>query len=108
MTENIRRIILDFISNPIVVASWGIASIDIKHDSIYFSVEALKYRGKIIINDLNDVVQIILENNCKTSTKPDIVMQVIDDLIESGPNYNRELKKWVVGNMTLCKKRARD
>ena len=99
MTENIRTIVLDFISNPIIIASWGITSIDVKHDSISFCVDALKYRGKIIINDSKDIVQTLLENNCTTSTKPGIVMQVIDDLIESGPNYNRELKKWVVGNM---------
>lgn len=99
MTENIKSILLNFIENPIIVASWGISEINVNHDSISFAVSAIKYVGKVIIEDNDTSVSIKLNNANFYTSNITIVTTAIDDLIENGPNYSRELRKWVIDNV---------
>lgn len=99
MTENIKSILWDFIENPIIVASWGISEINVKHNSISFAVSAIKYVGKVIIEDNGTFVSIKLNNSNFSTSNLCIVTSAIDDLIENGPNYSRALKKWVLESL---------
>lgn len=97
MNANIKTVLLDFVSNPAITQSWGITDISVSDVQITFKVSAFKYIGQVTISDIGEFVKINLNNsNTEFATKPNLVLPSIDDMIESGVDYQSNLKHWIV------------
>lgn len=101
MNANIKIVLLDFVSNPAITSSWGISNIQVTDEQILFEVSAFKYIGKVIITDVGEFVRITLvQNHTEFSTKPNLVLSAIDDMVESDGNYRENLKNWIVNKIS--------
>lgn len=97
MNTNIKTILLDFISNPIIIMSWGVTNIQVSDFQISFEVSAFKYTGMVIITDIGELIKIQLqESSTEFTAKPHLVLSALDDMIECGRDYQINLEKWIV------------
>lgn len=97
MNTNIKSILLDFISNPITIMSWGASKIQVSDFQITFEVSAFKYAGLVIITDIGELVKVKLQEiDTELIVKPHLVLSSLDDMIECGHDYQKNLEKWIV------------
>lgn len=49
MNTEVKHIVISLLKNSDIASSWGIYDIRITGNSVIFSVEAMKYRGDVVI-----------------------------------------------------------
>lgn len=95
MNNEIRNILLLFLKEKVVTASWGVSEIRVFPSCLVFSVEAMRYQGIVKISPINTTdcsVCLSGKNEFRCRTE-DLVYQ-LDKLIESSDNYYANLLNW--------------
>ncbi len=95
MNKEIRNILLLFLKERTITASWGISNIKILPNTISFSVKAMMYKGVIQISPIDTTdckVHLVSKGDFQCNTK-DLVSK-LDCLIEKSDNYYTNLFNW--------------
>lgn len=95
MSIEIKNILLLFLKEKVITASWGISNIRIFPNYLIFSVEAMMYKGVIQISPTNNtdcIVRLVGKSEFQCSTKK--LVSKIDHLIERSDNYYTNLLNW--------------
>lgn len=96
LSKDIRNLLINFLSNQNVVASWGISNIQIEENSISFTVCGMKYQGGVSVNRFGkNVYDVKMREKVYKSLKMHDVINKIDDYIEHTDNYQEDVKKWL-------------
>ena len=87
--------LIELLTNKIIVTSWGITNLKVSDAGISFEVDAFKYKGIISIvasTKQNHYKLRIGERQFKDCHLKDVV-EMIDKEVEYGSNYQDVLKK---------------
>ena len=96
LSKDIRNLLITFLSNQNIVASWGIGNIQIEENSVSFTVCGMKYQGGVSVNRVGETFyDVKMGEMVFKSLKIDDVMNKIDDYIEHTDNYQEDIKKWL-------------
>jgi len=101
MNSNVRNLLLQIIEEKEVATSWGINNINIEENAISFSVNGLKYCGKVNITFKSIAcVDITFADEHKTICSVDIfnVVSIIDREVEVTNNYCQSIMDWLHDN----------
>lgn len=95
MNVEIKNILLLFLKEKVVIASWGLSNIRIQPNSLIFSVEAMMYQGVVKISPIGTTYCNVYlcgkkEFRCRTKN----LVSKLDKLIESSDNYYTNLLNW--------------
>ena len=96
LSKGMRNLLIMFLNNQDIVASWGISNIKIKKNSATFNVTGFKHQGAINIRVITDISYLVNFGNVtiREISIVDIISK-IDDYIENTNNYQEEVKKWL-------------
>lgn len=94
-SKEMREILIELLTNNIVVTSWGITHLNISDAEISFEVDGFKYKG--IVSIVASAKQLyyevrIGERQFKDCHLQDVV-KMIDKEVEYGSTYQGELEK---------------
>ena len=96
LSKDIRSLLVTFLSNRSVVASWGISNIHINENSVCFTVSGMKHHGRESINRREGTVyDVKIGEMLLVSLKKEDVITAIDNYIEHTDNYNEDIAKWL-------------
>lgn len=96
LSKEIRNLLITFLSNQSIVASWGISNIQIGKNSLKFTVSGMKYHGEVFVSkSMESVYNIMIGDKKFECPKTDDVINKIDDYIEHTNNYLEEVTKWL-------------
>lgn len=98
ISNGIRELLLLFLKNQIVFQSWGCSNLSVSYDRIRFFVNALKYKGFIVIIDKGIDNMFEVQFSGMETVKLDInsIISFIDVNIETGNNYYNKLLSRIV------------
>ena len=99
ITENIRKLLLCFLSEDVIVASWGISDITISETTLSFSVNGFKFQGNVMIEagDICDEYSVSLNQSCIGHCKLDGIVTILDERIERSEPCYQEFVKHLLG-----------
>ena len=96
MTKEIKQIVVTILKNSTIASSWGISNIRIMRNSVFFSVEAMKYKGDVVIKATpNEECIVTFRDGINISCTHDTLVKTIDEKIEYSENYIEEIQKWL-------------
>ncbi len=96
MNSEIRHLLILFLRNKTVVASWGISDIAISDKSIAFSVDAMRYSGHIEISPTSATdCTICMQGKGTFPCSNNNLIYLLDRLIEHCDNYSTALSYWL-------------
>lgn len=103
MRKEIREVLVLLLGARDVVASWGMSNININPHFLSFTVNGLRYKGKVrIIPDPKAQYAVVLgKGNKFYCTAEDMVSQ-LDTIIEHTESYSDDLLKWIRINTHIC------
>lgn len=95
MNAEIKNILLLFLKEKIVVASWGMSNIRVCHKSLIFTVEAMRYQGVVKISPIDTMdCSVCLSGKDEFLCKTKNLVAKLDELIESSDTYYTNLLNW--------------
>lgn len=94
LTRGIKRLLVAFIDESVIVTSWGITNIRIDNEMIEFNVSGLLYKGSVTIKDF-DSSYIIIMSDCEFTSNLESIVGVLDRKIERSDNYTADLIDWL-------------
>lgn len=96
LSKEIRNLLITFLSNQSIVASWGISNIQIGKNSLKFTVNGMKYHGEVFVSrSIETVYDVKIGDKMFKSLQSDDVINKIDDYIEHSNNYQEVVMKWL-------------
>lgn len=96
MNMKIKEILLLFLKEKVVTASWGISNIRILPNNLMFSVEAMEYKGVVQISPINDTdCMVCLSGKAVFKCHIKNLVFKLDSLIERSDNYYANLLSWL-------------
>jgi hypothetical protein len=96
LSKEIRNLLITFLSNQSIVASWGISNIQIEENSLKFTVSGMKYHGEVfVLSSMETIYNVKIGDKMFESLKLDDVINKIDDYIEHTNNYKEDVMKWL-------------
>lgn len=96
LSKEIRNLLITFLSNQSIVASWGISNIQIGKNSLKFTVSGMKYHGEVFVSrSIETVYDVKIGDKMFKSLQSDDVINKIDDYIEHTNNYQEDVMKWL-------------
>lgn len=96
MDINTRNLLILFLRNWLVTASWGISDIAISDKGIAFSVDAMKYKGRIEILPASATdCTVCLQGKGKFLCSNKTLIHQLDRLIEHCDDYSTALSDWL-------------
>jgi hypothetical protein len=95
LAEKMRNLLLTFLQQDVIIASWGITDIQITTHKLSFSVFGFKYKGNvtIIAGEANDLYDVYMEKQIIRSCKKERIVSILDSLIERDENNYQHLLK---------------
>ncbi len=95
MSNEIRNILLLFLKEKVIVASWGMSEISILPNCLTFSVEAMKYKGTVRITPVGtaDCMVGLADKQTFQCSTEDLV-STLDGVIEKSDGYFVDLIDW--------------
>ncbi len=95
MSNEIRNILLLFLKEKVIVASWGMSEIKILTDGLTFSVEAMKYKGTVRISPVGTADCMVSFANKRTfQCRTENLVSALDGVIEKSDDYFEDLIDW--------------
>lgn len=92
---DIKTILLLFLKEKVVAASWGIYNVRIMPNRLLFSVEAMKYQGVVQITPINTTFcRVRLHGKKEFLCRTENLVLKLDNLIENHDNYYANLLDW--------------
>ena len=96
-SKETRELLIELLTNKIVVTSWGITNLNVSDADISFEVDGFKYKGTVSIVASAKLLHYVVrigERQFKDCHLKDVV-EMIDKEVEYGSNYQDELKKYM-------------
>jgi hypothetical protein len=99
ITENIRNLLLRFLSEDVIVASWGISDINISDSSLSFHVDGFKFQGDVKIEglDICDEYKVCFYQEYIGHYKLDDIVSILDERIERSESCYQDFVKHLFG-----------
>lgn len=96
MNNFVKLLLSEFISQPEIVASWGMTLPIVTDKAVSFNVCGFKYEGRITLVSVNDSSWSVRLGNSTYSCIPtkDIV-KFLDSMIERTDDYLSDLRDWL-------------
>ena len=94
LTKGIRRLLVAFIDESVIVTSWGVTNIRIGSGMIVFDVSGLLYKGSVIIKEYNSSYNIKM-SDCEFTSNLEDIVSFLDRKIERSDNYTADLIDWL-------------
>lgn len=96
MNLEIKNILLLFLEEKVVIASWGMSDIRVQDNSLIFSVKAMVYQGIVKISPISAThCSVYLSGKIKFRCETENLVSKLDKLIESSGNYYSNLLNWL-------------
>ena len=96
LTREMRNLLIAFISNKAIVASWGIRNITIEETKLSFEVSGFNYHGNVEVNVHGNNYNVIIGDEDLGVLHIDEVLTVLDDKIEHTQDYYNDLEQWIL------------
>lgn len=94
LTRGIKRLLVAFIDESVIVTSWGITNIRIGNEMIEFNVSGLLYKGSVTIKDFDSFYNIKM-SDCEFTSNLESIVGILDRKIEMSDNYTADLIDWL-------------
>ncbi len=98
MNEKIKKALICFLNEEIVVSSWGLTNTSIKKSSIEFDVTGFLYQGKIKVIPLESGYRVIFGKKYTLECSLTELVQKIDSIVEKTDNYEADVRDWIIHN----------
>lgn len=90
MSIEIKLLMIAFLNESVIVASWGITNVKVQEEKLEFDVNGLLYKGNIIISVHKNCYSVEI-NGEKFICKLDNIVTILDAKIERTNNYDKDL-----------------
>ncbi len=94
LSKGIRSLLVTFLNDSVIIASWGITDIKIEDNKLSFKVDGLIYQGAVVIIE-QDCNYLVIMEDCEFSSNLDILVNALDEKIEKTENYTDDLINWI-------------
>ena len=95
LSKGLRSLLITFINESVVVASWGLTDIQIMSYKLVFKVDGLLYKGEIEIEENGSLYHVRM-SDCKLSSSLENIVEILDAKIEKSANYTSDLIDWII------------